>query len=271
MLDILIVHGCCKSQDPVTNSRAKVAAENQRAAAPLAGSFGDLHTAYFACVLDTETRRLGHQIGGEPFPLPEDCPPVAVEAQADDEAFAEWLDRIEQGTALLTGVDTDGGEAGGEGRADVHTYLHTHPAGSLGPDAPYRPPVWEAVADDAPAGPYAVIGHSLGALIVADMVREGLLLPAAIITIGSPLAIPMINETIERFTFDGPWLDLYDRRDTTTALGRLSPFDAGFAAAPGVQTEVAAPAKGDPHELASYLEASATQLRPFLETGVLST
>lgn len=270
MLDLFIVHGCCKAQDPETSSRAKVEAENQRATAPLEGAYGELHTGYYTCVLAGEARRLGHEIGGEAYPLPEDCAAVAVEGGVDHDDFAAWLGRLEQGRALLTGGGSGEGEIDGEGWADAHTYLHPHAAGALGPDAPFRTPVWEAVAADTPARPYVVIGHSLGALVVADMVRLGVLQPAGIVTVGSPLAIPMVSETIERFTFDGPWLDLYDRRDATAAFGRLSPFDAGFFGSPGVHAEVASPTGGDPHQLDTYLAASATQVRPLLESGKLS-
>lgn len=272
--DLLIVHGCCKAENPERNSRRKIEAENAESAQWLEGSFGALYTAYYTCTLNQEVRRLGHRLRGEAFPLPEDCeaPPAVPEPVGHDE-FASWLLGLEQGMTLLagqgadipSGQEQDRAEAGW---ADVYTYLHAHEQGALGPDVPFRRPVWEAVAVDIPPRPYVVVAHSLGSLIAADMVREGLLRPAALVTIGSPLGVPLVHQWVEAFTFDGPWLNLYDPRDAAAAFGILSPFDhAGFAGTPSAHVRVDGPPDRGQHDLHGYLQSSAERLRHLLDTG----
>lgn len=269
MVDLLIVHGCCKAENPERNARSKIEAENAQAASWLEGSFGDLYTAYYTCTLNQEVRRLGHQLDGQRFPLPGDCePPPRIVDDADHAEFAAWLGGLEQGMAMLggDGAPEESSDAQ-QGWADVHTYLHPHQQGALGPRVPFRAPVWEAVAADIPPRPYVVIAHSLGSLVAVDMVREGLLEPDALVTVGSPLGIPLVSGSIERFSFDGPWLNLYDLRDAATAFGRLSPFDSGFDGSPSAHLPVANANVGDGHDLSGYVQASAGQLRHLLDTG----
>ena len=265
MFDLLIVHGCCKAENPERNTRAKIEAENAAAASWLEGSFRDLYTAYYTCVLNREVRRLGHQLDGQRFPLPGDCePPPEIERDVDNSEFSAWLGGLEQGMAMLAGDAADAQE----GWADVHTYLHPHAQGAMGGRVPFRAPVWDAVAADVPPRPYVMIAHSLGSLIAVDMAREGLLQPEVLVTIGSPLGIPLVSGSMEVFSFDRPWLNLYDPRDAATAFGKLSPFDgAGFGGSPAVHVPVAGTGVGDGHSLAGYFEASAGQLRYLLDTG----
>ncbi len=274
MVDLLIVHGCCKAEDPERNARAKIEAENAAAASWLEGSFGDLYSAYYTCTLNQEVRRLGHQLGGQRFPLPGDCePPPRIVEDADHAEFSAWLNGLDQGMAMLRGDEADQPPARDrgvqEGWADVHTYLHAHEQGALGPRVPFRAPVWEAVAANIPPEPYVVIAHSLGSLIAVDMAREGLLQPEALVTIGSPLGIPLVSGSIEGFSFDRPWLNLYDLRDAATAFGKLSPFDSGFGGSPAAHARVAGTGVGDGHDLSGYVQASADQLRHLLDTGHL--
>ena len=271
MVNLLIVHGCCKAENPERNARSKIEADNADAAAWLEGSFADLYSAYYTCALNQEVRRLGHQLDGQRFPLPGDCePPPRIVDDADHAQFAAWLNGLDQGMAMLAGDDAleESSEAQ-QGWADVHTYLHPHEQGALGPRVPFRTPVWEAVAADIPPRPYVVIAHSLGSLIAVDMAREGLLQPEALVTIGSPLGIPLVSGGIEALTFDGPWLNLYDPRDAATAFGRLSPFDSGFGGSPAAHVRVAKMGVGDGHDLSGYVQASAEQLRHLLESGQL--
>jgi hypothetical protein len=111
---------------------------------------------------------------------------------------------------------------------DVHRYLTRKPG---------RARAIDIVCSDIAAGARVVVAHSLGSLVTLDALARvpAEALPELLVTIGSPLQLKAVRDSLEAPASDWirsrstAWINVHDKSDRVTGGGSLDP-----AAFPGV-------------------------------------
>jgi pimeloyl-ACP methyl ester carboxylesterase len=258
MTELGILHGCCKAhEDPRKNkSSADVIGEGREAASHL--GVDDPLLPYYTCVLNRLSQGEGHKV-----PLPADCRKSLEgprNATHDDRVYEEWLSELERQS-----LD----ELGARGRNwlglgdDVHVYLDHRDT---------RPPVCDEVMKQLPKSSYVLVAHSLGSIIAIDLIREQRTNPSALVTVGSPLGLPLITRWVLPMQLSIPWVNITDERDIVTARMGFTPKRNGFDGRFYRDVWVDNPELDGDHDLIGYLSqrGAIDAIKPLLTATNLS-
>lgn len=235
--DLVVVHGCCKAENPGRNTKELVIDEGRAAAAPLELADERLRLPYYTCALNQIAVREGHDL-----PLPLDCPSVIASERVEhsDTDYQAWVAAIH--------VESEDPAVefwwpAGKWR-DVHVYLHHH----------RRTEVWAEVEELLPGSEtYVLLGHSLGSIVAVDLVRTERAHPSALVTVGSPLGIAPVAWSVPLVDVPYPWVNVIDPEDPACLKRGLTPDQRGFGGNPYLNVWVDNPPQDGDHDLIGYL------------------